>query len=82
MSPESAEVMAGAARVFLGADIGVGITGIEKTEATPAGIVYIGIDDGKSRSIINRPLGKRRVTASALFELRGLLIGGSGTVLS
>ncbi len=81
ISPETAQAMAETARVFLGADIGVGITGIEETEATPAGMVYIGIDDGKNRSVISRTRGKRRVTASALFGLRELLVGGFGTVL-
>ncbi len=81
ISPEAAQAMAAAARVFLGADIGVGITGIEETEATPAGMVYIGIDDGENRCVISRTRGKRRVTASALFGLREVLAGGYGTVL-
>ena len=66
--------MAEAARIALKADIGVGITGVEETEARPTGVVYIGVSDGKSGREVTRPLGKRRVTATALLELRKLLI--------
>ncbi len=81
ISPEAAQAMAAAVKVFLGADIGVGITGIEATEARPAGIVYIGLDDGKNRSVISRTRGKRRVTTTALFGLREMLLSGLGAVL-
>ena len=74
VSPEVAQAMAEAVKISLKADIGVGITGIEETQARPAGIVYIGITDGKSSRAIIRPRGKRRVTATALLELRKLLI--------
>ena len=75
ISPEAAQAMAAAVRSFLGADIGVSITGIEETEARPVGIVYIGIDDGRRERVISRTRGKRRVTATALFELRKMLTG-------
>jgi len=74
VSPEVAQVMAEAVRELLKADIGVGITGLAEADTGPMGIVYIGIADGKSRSITNRTRGKRRVTASVLFELRKLLL--------
>lgn len=74
VSPEVARAMAEAARKLLRADIGIGITGIEETPNTLEGIAYIGIaDDGSSR-VISRPRGKRRVTTTALFELRKSLV--------
>ena len=66
--------MAEAARELLRADIGVGITGLEAIEARQWGVVYIGIADGKNKSIVNGARGKRRVTASVLFELRKSLL--------
>ncbi|MFC1864492.1 competence/damage-inducible protein A [Chloroflexota bacterium] len=74
VSPEVAQAMAQAVKALLGADIAVGITGIEETEARPTGIVYISIADGKSSRVIDRVRGKRRVTNTALFELRKLLL--------
>ncbi len=76
VSPEVAQAMAEAVRALLRADIGIGITGIEETQARPTGRVYIGIADGKSSRAISRPRGKRRVTATALLELRKSLIRG------
>ena len=77
VSSEVAQAMAEAVRVRLGADIGIGITGIEVTESTPTGIVYFGITDGRSsresRTIV-RARGKQRVVATALSGLRRLLI--------
>jgi len=82
ISPGAAQAMAESARMLLGADIGVGIAGVagaEKMEAKSAGMVYIGIDDGKSRRVIkgNYPGSKtqlkRRATTAALFELRKTL---------
>lgn len=73
VSPEVAQAMVQAVRAFLRADIGISITGIEETEARPTGIVYIGIADKSSR-VISRTRGKRRVTTTALFELRKSLI--------
>ena len=74
VSPEVAQAMAEAVRTLLRADIGVGITGIEETETRPTGMVYIGIDNGKGSRAIGRPRGKRRVTTTALLELRKSLI--------
>ena len=74
VSPEVAQAMAEAVRTLLRADIGVGITGIEETETRPAGMVYIGIDNGQGSRAIGRPRGKRRVTTTALLELRKSLI--------
>lgn len=74
VSPEVAQAMAQAVRAFLRADIGISITGIEETEARPTGIVYIGIADDTSSRVISRTRGKRRVTTTALFELRKSLV--------
>jgi len=74
VSPEVAQAMAEAARELLGADVGIGITGIEVTEARPTGITYISIADGGTSQVVNRPRGKRRVTNTALFELRKALL--------
>ncbi|MBA7556745.1 putative competence-damage inducible protein [subsurface metagenome] len=82
VSPEVAQAMAEAAKMRLGADVGVGVTGVaeaEEMKARSAGMVYIGIDDGKSRRVIkgNYPGGrarvKRRATTAALFELKKTL---------
>ncbi len=74
VSSQVALAMAEAARKLLKADRGIGITGLEETDATPAGIVYIGIADGGSTRTISRPRGKRRVTTAALMELRRVLL--------
>ncbi|MFC1939628.1 CinA family nicotinamide mononucleotide deamidase-related protein [Chloroflexota bacterium] len=82
VSLEVAQAMAEASRTLLEADIGIGITGVEETQTSPAGIVYISIANGKSSRAISRPRGKRRVTAAALFELRKSLFSGLETALS
>ena len=74
VSPEVAQAMAEAVRALLRADIGVSITGVEETETSPTGIVYISIADGKGRGVISRPRWKRRVTVAALLELRKSLL--------
>jgi nicotinamide-nucleotide amidase len=74
VSAEAAQTMAEAAKTRLKANIGIGITGMDESKAHPTGIVYIGITDGKESRAINRPRGKRRITSSALFELRKLLL--------
>ena len=74
VSPEVAKAMTEAVRELLRADIAVSITGIEETEARPTGIVYIGVADGNSCRVIARTRGKRRVTTTALLELRKSLI--------
>ena len=82
ISSEVAQAMAEAARLYLKADIGVGITGVDspdKVESRPFGLVYIAINDGKSTRAIkgNYPGDKvrikRRATTAALFELRKML---------
>ena len=83
ISPEVAGDMAGVAREQLGADIGVGITGVAgptEDEGRPVGTVHIAIDDGReTRLVIGHypPLRhqvKRRATYHALFELRRTLV--------
>ena len=84
VSPEVAQAMATAARLRLGADIGISITGVAgptEIEGKPAGTIYIAIDDGKRRRLISgnypprRPDVKRRAALAALFELRRALLG-------
>jgi nicotinamide-nucleotide amidase len=83
ISPEVAGAMAKAARIRLGADIGVGVAGgagLEELEGKPTGIAYIAIDDGKNERVIRgiypplRPEVKRRAATNALFELRKALL--------
>lgn len=83
ISPEVAGAMAEAARQHLGADVGVGITGVAgptEVEGKPIGTAHIAIDDGKSKRVfygIYPPLRhevKRRATYHALFELRRTLL--------
>lgn len=82
VSAEIAQAMAETARLCLGADIGIGVTGVagpNEIEGKPAGVVYIGVDDGKSKRVIkgnypgDRARVKRRATTEALFELRKML---------
>jgi len=79
---EVAQAMAGAARLHLGADIGVSVAGVEEpneVEERLVTTVYIGIDDGKDRRAItarypwDRVWVKRRAVTAALFELRKML---------
>ena len=83
ISPEVACAMAEAVRHRLGADIGVGITGVagpDAVEGKPVGTVHIAIDDGKEKRLIRgiypplRHEVKRRATNHALFELRRTLL--------
>jgi len=83
ISPEVACAMAEAARHRLGADIGVGITGVagpDAVEGKPVGTVHIAIDNGKEKNLIRgtypplRHEVKRRATYHALFELRRTLL--------
>ena len=82
ISAEMAQAMAEAARLRLGADIGVSTTGVagpDEMEGKPVAIVYIGIDDSRSKRAIkgnypgDRVWVKRWVTTAALFELRKTL---------
>lgn len=79
---EVAQAMAGAARLHLGADIGVSVAGVEEPNEVEERLVttiYIGIDDGKDRRVItahypwDRAWVKRRAVTAALFELRKML---------
>ena len=83
VSAQVAEAMAEAARKQLGADIGIGITGVagpDEIEGKTVGTVYIGIADGTvTRSIRtvfpqHRLRIKRYAAMEALAELRRLLI--------
>ena len=83
ISPEVACAMAEAVRHRLGADIGVGITGVagpDAVEEKPVGTVHIAIDDGREKRLIRgvypplRHEVKRRATYHALFELRRTLL--------
>lgn len=83
ISPEVAGDMARAARERLGADIGVGITGVAgptEDEGKPMGTVHIATDDGKDQRLIAghypqlRHEVKRRAAYHALFELRRTLL--------
>jgi nicotinamide-nucleotide amidase len=81
-SAEAAQAMAEVARLHLGADIGVGIAGVDepsKEGDRPVGTIHIRIDDGKSKKAIttrypgDRTWVKRRVVNAALFELSKIL---------
>jgi nicotinamide-nucleotide amidase len=82
-SAEVAQAMAEAARLHLGADIGVGLAGIDEPSEVEGKLVttiYIGIDDGKAKRAIiahyppwDRAWVKRRAVTAALFELRKIL---------
>ena len=83
VSPEVAADMARAARERLGADIGVGVTGVagpDELEGKPVGTAHIAIDDGRETRLFEgsyyplRHQVKRRATYHALFELRRTLL--------
>jgi nicotinamide-nucleotide amidase len=83
VSSEVAESMAESARNRLGADIGVGITGVagpDEQEDKPVGLVYVSVcSDTEKKSIEmhfqpRRLEVKRRATVVALFNLRQQLI--------
>ncbi len=87
ISPEVAAAMAEVARLRLGADIGVGITGVagpEEVEGKPIGTAHIAIDDGRQKRVVYgtypplRPEVKRRAAHHALFELRKTLLSEKG----
>ena len=82
ISGEVAQAMAEAARMRLGADIGIGITGVagpDEVESKPAGTVYMAVDSGRSKRVIkgsylgDRARVKCRATTAALFELSKIL---------
>ncbi len=83
INAEVAQAMAEAARLRLGADIGIGITGTDESgemEKRPFHAIYIGIDGGNNKRVItdyfagNRARVKRRLVTTALFELREMLV--------
>jgi len=83
ISPEVAGDMARVTRERLGADIGVGITGVAgptEDEGRPIGTVHIAIDDGRETRLVLgqypplRHQVKRRAAYHALFELRRTLV--------
>ena len=83
VSPEVAADMARAARERLGADIGIGVTGVagpDELEGKAVGTAHIAIDDRKETRLFEgryyplRHQVKRRATYQALFELRRMLI--------
>ncbi len=76
VSSEVGAAMAEAARVRLGADIGIGITGMEAAETGES--VYYAIADGTLHSQVVRPRTRERLATSILFELRKLLLEKTG----
>jgi len=86
ISAEVAADMARAARESLGADYGIGITGVaggEPVEGHPPGTMHIAVHDGTRAEPISytfyqgRPATKRRAVTTALFLLRRALLAGS-----
>jgi nicotinamide-nucleotide amidase len=84
VSPEVAQDMARACRQRLGADIGIGITGVagpDPLEGKPPGTVHIGLDDGVAPQVVSyafaqgRAATKRRAVTTALALLRRALLG-------
>jgi PncC family amidohydrolase len=83
ISKETAEAMAEAARVKLGADIGIGVTGIagnEEVEGQPPGTMHIALTDGDAveysytRYYQGREAAKSRAVLNALSLLRRYLM--------
>ena len=82
VDPEVAAAMAGAARVRLGADVGIGVTGVAgpaELEGKPAGTVHIAVDAGEESESFSyvfppgRAEVKRRAVFAALFKARQFL---------
>ncbi len=83
VSPQTAEAMAKAIRESIGADFGIGITGVagpEPLEDKPPGTVYIGVahaggaESGYHRfPSHNRDLIKHRSVMMALLALRRIV---------
>ncbi len=67
--PELAEAMSKAARKFLGADIGIGVTGTDAAEGSPFGTLYVGIADSSGSRVISRPRRPQYLATAVLFEL-------------
>ncbi len=86
ISRETAEAMAKAARERLGADLGIGLTGIagvDEIEGQPPGTMHIALADGERVEYQTysyyqgRDAAKRRATTVALDLLRRYLLEGS-----
>jgi len=85
VSEQTAMAMAAAVRERMGADIGIGITGVagpDPLEDKPPGTVYIGLATESDRRastggivLRNRPDIRQRATANALLFLRRYLLG-------
>ena len=82
VSQETATAMAQAIRDNLGADFGIGITGVagpSEVEGKPAGLAYLsiaganGVKELELRSPPRRPVINRRISNTALIELRRLV---------
>ena len=87
VSQPTATAMARAIRERLGADLGIGITGVagpEGLESKPVGLAYLAIasenhlKEMELRIPPRRPVIKRRLTNHALIELRKLVTDASG----
>ncbi len=85
ISRETAEAMAAAAREQLGADLGLGLTGIaggDEVEGQPPGTMHIALTDGERTEYQTysyyqgRDAAKRRATTVALDLVRRWLLGG------
>ena len=83
ISKETAEAMAAAAREKLGADIGIGVTGIagnQEVEGQPPGTMHIALTDGEiveysyTRYYQGRAAAKDRAVLTALSLLRKYLM--------
>ena len=87
VSSQVAEAMATAARLRLGADFGIGVTGVtgpDELEGKPPGTVYIGLahaggceSSNQRFPANNRGLVKRRAVTTALLALRRILSSAS-----
>jgi PncC family amidohydrolase len=87
ISAETAAAMARAARERLGADIGIGITGVagpEPQDGAPVGLVHIAVDGGEAvpsqalsfQFAQSREAIKRRAVTQSLLLLRRALVAG------
>ncbi|MFQ5879624.1 MAG: competence/damage-inducible protein A [Dehalococcoidia bacterium] len=77
ISAEVAKDMARAARQTLGADIGVGVTGVagtEPVEGKPEGTMHIGLDFGGEARSISYAIGRSRPTIKRLAVTNSLLL--------
>jgi nicotinamide-nucleotide amidase len=90
VSQESATAMARAIRAHLGADLGIGVTGVPgpvAVEGKPVGLAYLAIASASAvhaqeiRVPPRRVTIKRRVSNTALIELCKLLQGQGGVAL-